>query len=231
MKNTSINTLRAAPSFGCEAGSLVNQDFLTKSVQAELLALLPATVNQAQAAEFLKGCATSAQIVSEDSARHGSTAGDVRTALVGLEGAAHRMQNALQPLAGDGSAAFYALESSFDVLRLVPPDGVELPDGTPELGDLLARLWADLEALRIGADFANQKKSPIRPATKGGEQARVLVRLAAQSFARVAGKLPPGHKDAWFADFMSVLAAAVNLECGHRIVSGVVGDLKKAVPT
>lgn len=222
--------LRPMPSFGQDAGLLVMPHFFSDGLQTSLRALLPRSVTQAMANEFLKGCAACAQIVNEDMGRQSEGPAEVRAFLEGLAAAAHRMQNAVHPLAGDDQASFHVLESSLDVLRHGLVAGIELPEETPELGELLSRLWRDLEAVRMGAEHAAQKRRVDKQGTAEADRARVLVRLVAQCFERVAGKLPPGHKEAWFADFMKVIGDELQIECGHRVVAGVIGDLKQPAP-
>ncbi len=218
--------LRPMPSFGQEAGRLVMPHLLSDSLQTRMRALLPRSVSQAMANEFLRGCGACAQIVNEDLGRQSEGLAEVRAFLDGLSAAAHRMQNAMHPLAGDDQASFYVLEASFDVLRHDLVAGVELPEETPELGELLSRLWRDLEAVRIGAEHAALKKRVDKQRTAETDRARVLVRLIAECFERVAGKLPPGHKEAWFAHFMKVIGDELQIECGHVVVAAVIRELK-----
>ena len=175
---------------------------------------------------FIASTSHAAQMVAEDDGRAAAAPGEIREKLDCLASAAHRMQHALVSLAGTESPLFLEFDGKFEFLRLSPADS-PLPEHTPELAKLLRRLWADLEALRVaGAIVAAAMPVPKNNGQDSG-RAKMLVRLVAESYHNITGEHPPGHKEAWFARYMQKVGAELQIECGHRPVSGVIRELKR----
>lgn len=163
----------------------------------------------------------------------GVTPATLRDELVGVETAAHAMQNALQPLA-HASAAFETLSVQFAYLALrahergAPTAGrpvvPALPAEVPELPVLLARIHADLQTLRDACEYtADRIANPLRSTPKYYE--RWVVELIALEYRHHFGKLPP--KRGLFADaLIEHVAQAMGMTIGHYVVGEVVAAMK-----
>lgn len=179
-------------------------------------------------AAFLAAAANVGVTVREIAREPGatSTPGGNREVLEEVAQAAHRMQAALFPLA-DASDAFELLASHSDYVLLRARSGgpaqgrpvvPEVPSGTPDVPDLLARIHSDLAALRTLCDYAAEKVKPQRNPEKGAE--RLLVQLLADAHREFFSAEPPQR--GWFADLAQYIGAAIGLDVGHTVVRSVV---------
>jgi hypothetical protein len=152
----------------------------------------------------------------------------IKRELKRIEGVAHRMSNALAPLA-DGSELFENLEtgamylfmrnnetSSDTAGRPVVPS---LSTNTTNLAALLQRISGDLEALRTACTHTAQKIKPKRSTEKSTE--RNVVELVVKAYEGAFGELPPLSD--WFTDdLVAFVGQRMGLSIGKTVVTEVV---------
>lgn len=154
------------------------------------------------------------------------SAGERRAALTSIEAAVHQLQNVLSGL-DFASETYEDLEPDFQYKlkrsREGRPVGPALPDGTPDLPDLLERLKGDLSALRLGCASAAAGIPVDRNSRDKGPE-RLLAYQVAHAYSIRFGKLPP--KRSWFADdFLAYIGGEIGLDIGHGIVGEIVAAM------
>ena len=157
--------------------------------------------------------------------------GPMRDSLLEVEDAAHRMQNALQPLAYC-TEVFEKLNGDFGYLHLRAheigtatqgrPVVPALPADVPRLPYLLTRIHEDLQSLRVACSYSANMTRPDKNAPKDLE--RILVEGVARLFLKHFGNRPP--KRGKFADaLIPHIAESMGLEIGHHVIGEVVSKM------
>ena len=156
----------------------------------------------------------------------------VRETLKKINVDAHRMQNALQSLAG-GTAAFSALKPHACYLLFRARKKIKQSKDQPVVPEMhttalnfpsmLERLTEDLTALRVICVHVSGITQSDQHPQKGHE--RLLVQQLVEAHKRYFGTLPP--KRGWFAnDLLNFVSQCVGLAIGHRIVGEVVEGMQ-----
>ena len=218
-------------------------DAIKRESTGELSSALTRLVNDAQSPNSLL---THPQIKSfcitvshaAQSAREGvgaSTPGQIKTGIVEIDVAARQFEYALKV---HSTAAIEVLSSHFDYLVMRNnetnpvvvgrPEVPQLPHDTPRLEALIERIRSDIEALKIGCDYAASRIKPDANARLEKDTARELTRQVAAAFHSSFGTYPPGRS--WFGnDFMPTVGLEIGLVIGQQVVGDVVKELSGSV--
>lgn len=164
----------------------------------------------------------------------GVTAAARRDALLSLESAAHRMQNALTPLRAGAShpdlfdaiepAYWYLAQRARDPRTEGRPAVPSIPSSLPlTLSDLLSMIDDGLAALRATCSHVARQIEPSASIDKARE--RALARAVAVAHRAAFGELPPAG--GWFGrHFMPELGQRIGWDIGHKVVKVAVDNLK-----
>jgi hypothetical protein len=162
-----------------------------------------------------------------------TTPDTIKRELEKIEALAHRMSNALAPLA-DGSELFENLETGAMYLFMrnneVSSDTAGRPvvpslstDAT-NLAALLQRISGDLEALRAACNHTAKKITPRRSQEKWLE--RKVVELVVTAYQKAFDELPP-LSDWFLEEFMQFIGGRMKLSIGKTVVTDVVNACRQ----
>lgn len=181
------------------------------------------------ASGFMADVRDSAELVAQRASFQGTETPDaLRDRFKAVEGAAHRMQAALSPLAR-ASEAFDCLDAHAKYLLWRTREASKRTEGRPgvpamhtdaaDLAGMLQRVHDDLKALRVLCDYAAAQPRGGRSELKYFE--RQLITAVVKHHQRHFFSLPP--KRSWFADdFMLYIGVCIEMKIGHNIVGEVV---------
>lgn len=229
--------MNSSPGFGQHTGVLIDERFLSDSVNDELRLHLrdDRRWSKEREAAFLR--ATSEEASQAAAEGEAPKPGEVKRALAKLAKDAEIMQESLRAVAGE-SPLFLELQNQWDVLRLRrhhAPDLMEIlgldahggePVMIPEAGDLCEQLWRDLEALRFAAAFATENMIAPQEAKHAAMRAKFFVARVAERYRAIYGCLPEKTKTTWFPAYMKIVGRVVGISCTESITEAAINELQ-----
>lgn len=202
----------------------VNPSYLPESLQAELLGLLPKSLQDKRGRDFISACGEEVQFFIEERASD-SAAIQVEQ----LQQVKDRARSLLQALNSIGREALRGAEMSFQELAVGTEPPIVLEEATRltvhdyEQGRFFGVVWDFVSDLEQVAQYTIEQCRLSRQAKVSDVNARRLVYGVAGRFRHQFGQLPPHSKNTWFVRFVRHLGKweKLKLSCGPALVLSV----------
>ena len=214
-----LNNMRKKPDFSAGSGGLVDPDFITDEVRAELMLHL----NRSQLTDDQKSALLSfandiSQMVMDGEIETGKSQ---RMQIEVIEANAKRL---LASLALLGHPALQSLHAHTDYLAYgsAPPIelGTEIKNAIKQPGgSLLSLAWDWVEALEKASQYAAAQYSLDKQSKPEQMRARGYVSMLSERVCELTGTPPPKDRSAWFAGFCECLGNRLGLPIGPRVVA------------
>lgn len=209
----------------------VDSGYLPLKVRLELQDhIAAANLPKAQVEKFLDSCNRFAQMICAEREQIGP---DIeRDELEAIATTARRLLAAIKATQQQTRITLEVLSEEVTMISNPP---IDLPETviadmnqSSSSDGLLSRSWDYVQALGQVADHAATQVKPTRQAKPELINGRHLTAHVVEAYWRRFNALPPAGRSGWFVGFMACLGAHMNMQCGPRIVSGVISAMKSA---